>query len=89
MQKQLFQVMYFSISILFSSIKPIDRNQSGPEKSWSDDNEGVLHILQSSSVTEVLPSDFLVLYQDIRWGNLTTIQRRSQNILERRSTRQA
>ena len=50
-----------------SSIWPIDRSlsdantpgQSGP---GSDGNEGVLHILQSSSITEASPSDCLVSY---------------------------
>ena len=46
---------------------PIDWNlsgattlgQSGP---WSNDNEGVLCIAQSSSITEASPSDWLVSY---------------------------
>ena len=51
----------------FSSIEPIDRalsgattpGQSGP---GSDDNEGVLHIPQSSSIAGTSPSDCLVSY---------------------------
>ena len=50
-----------------SSIWPIDRilsgattlGQSGP---WSNGNEEVLHIFQSSCITEVLPSDCLMSY---------------------------
>ena len=65
----LFQVIQFSISILFSSIWPIDRilsgattpGQSGP---GSDCNEGVLHIPQSSSITGTSPSDCLVSYPE-------------------------
>ena len=53
--------------MLSSSIWPIDRTlssattlgQSGP---GSDDNEEVLHISQSSRITEASPSDCLVLY---------------------------
>ena len=50
-----------------SSIRPIDRTLSGDTMlsqsgSGSDSNEGVLHILQNSSITEALPSDCLVSY---------------------------
>ena len=63
----LFQTIQFSISTLFSSIRPIDRTlsgsttlgQSGP---GSDGNEGVLHILQNSSITGAPLSDCLVSY---------------------------
>ena len=63
----LFQTIQFSKSALFSSIWPIDRilsgattpNQSGP---GSDDNNGVLCIPQSSSITGTSPSDCLVSY---------------------------
>ena len=69
----LFQTTEFRISTQFSSILPIDwalsgattQGQSGP---GSDDNEGVLYIPQSSSITGTSPSDCLVLYQDTRWG---------------------
>ena len=62
-----FQTIQFSISTQFNSIQSIDRSlsgattlgQSGPE---SDDNDGVLCIPQSFSVTEASPSDYLVLY---------------------------
>ena len=51
----------------FSSIWPIDRTLSSATtlgQSWpeSDRNEGILHISQSSSITEDWPSDFLVSY---------------------------
>ena len=39
--------------------------QNGP---WSDGNKEVLHLPQSSSITETSPSDCLVSYQDIRCG---------------------
>ena len=63
----LFQVIQFSISMLFSSIWPIDRTLSGaitPGQSGPGSNgtEGVLCISQSSSITGTLPSDFLVSY---------------------------
>ena len=50
-----------------SSIRPIDRTQSGattPCQSGpgSDGNQGVLHILQSHSITGALPSDCLMSY---------------------------
>ena len=53
----------------FSSILPIDRALSGvpiPGQSGPgiDGNEGVLCILQSSSITGTPPSDCLVSYQD-------------------------
>ncbi len=40
-------------------------DQSGP---GSDGNEGVLCILQSSSITGTSPSDCLVSYQGNLWG---------------------
>ena len=69
---QLFQTIQFSISTQFSSIWPIDRTlsdattpgQSGP---WSDANEGVLRIPQSSRVTGTSPSDCLVSYPGHPW----------------------
>ena len=57
-----------------SSIRPIDRTlsgattlgQSGP---GSDDNEGMLYISQSSSITGTSPSDCLVSYPGHQlWG---------------------
>ena len=50
-----------------SSIQPIDRTLSGatiPGQSipWSNGNEGVLHIHQSSCITRTSPSDCLVSY---------------------------
>ena len=65
----LFQIIQFSISILFSSIWPIDRtlsgattlSQSGP---GSDSNKGVLCIPQSSTITRTSQSDCLVSYPE-------------------------
>ena len=58
----LFQTIQFSISMQFSFIWPIDRalsvattlGQSGP---GSNGKKGVLHIPQSSSITETSPWD--------------------------------
>ena len=54
----------------FSSIWPIDRTLSGAttlglSELGSDDNEGVLCILQSSSITGTSPSDCLVSYRTL------------------------
>ena len=51
--------------MLNSSIWPIDKTLSGPTTlgqsgRGSNGNEGLLCILQSSSITGALPSDFLV-----------------------------
>ena len=61
------QTIQFSISTQFSSNGPIDRallgattpGQSGP---GSNNNEGVLHIPQSSRITGTSPSDCVVSY---------------------------
>ena len=57
-----FQTIQFNISTLFSSIWPIDRSLSGvtfqgQSRPGSNGNEGVLRILQSSSITEASSSD--------------------------------
>ena len=39
----------------------------------SNGNEGVLRIPESSSITETLPSDCLVSFQDIHWESLTCL----------------
>ena len=57
------------------SIWPINRTLSGAtiqglSRPGSDGSEGVLYILQSSSITEISPSDCLVSYQDTRRGGL-------------------
>ena len=62
-----FQIIQFSISTLFRSIWLINRIQSGvttpsPSEPGRDDNEGMLCILQSSSITRASPSDCLELY---------------------------
>ena len=58
-----------------SYIWPIDRTLSdattpGESGPGSDGNVGVLHVPQSSCITEVLPSDCLVSYQGHLLGNL-------------------
>ena len=63
----LFQAIQFIISIQSSSIWPKDRTLSGatiPGQSGpgNDGNEGVLHIPQSSNITEIWPLDWLVSY---------------------------
>ena len=66
------QTVQFSITHFFAQLKcqtsiwPIDRTLSGATTlgqggPGSDDNEGVFHIPQSSSIIGVLPSDCLVL----------------------------
>ena len=72
-----------------SSIWPIDRTitgattpgQNGP---GSYDNERVLRIPQSSSITGASPSDYLVSYlgHSLVGGGLTTLQRCSRCILQ-------
>ena len=60
-------MIQLNISRQLSSIWPIDGTLSGattPGLSWpgSDDNKGVLCILQSSSITGASQSDFSVSY---------------------------
>ena len=60
-----FQTIQFSISMYFSSIKPIDNpgaTTSGQSKTGSDSNEGVLCIPQRYCITGTSPSDFFVSY---------------------------
>ena len=69
----LFQAIQFSISTQFSSVWPINRTLSGattPGQSepGTDGNEGVLHILQSSSITGHSLSDCLVSYAEHSLG---------------------
>ena len=49
----------------------------GPD---SNSNEQVLHIPKISKA-EASPSDSVVSYQDIRWGDLALLQRGSRCIL--------
>ena len=65
----LFLTIQFGVITQFSSIWPIDRTLSspttpGPSGLGSDGNEWVLHIPQSSSITEGLPSDGLMSYPE-------------------------
>ena len=60
----LFWVIQICISMQFSSFWPIDRIQSGattpkPNGPEINGNEGVLHIPQASSITEISILDFL------------------------------
>ena len=62
-----FTPIQFSIITLFISIWRIGRTLSGAttpgqSRPGSDGNDGVLHILQSFTITVDSPSDFLVLY---------------------------
>ena len=64
----LFQLIHFTISSHFTSTWPIDRILSGATTpgqsgSGSKDNEGVLRIPQSSTITGTSPWDCLVSYQ--------------------------
>ena len=80
----LFQTIQFSLSTQFSSIWPIDKTLSGattPSLSGprNDDNEGILHIPQNSSITGTSPSDielsrrllYLVYSDDFRQNKIT------------------
>ena len=93
------KTIQFSISTQFSSIWPIDRtlssattlSQNEPE---SNGNEKVLHIPQSSSITEASPSDCLVSYLVhllvvvVVVGGLTLLQRCGRCILQSQPTGQ-
>ena len=74
-QTVLFQIIQFDINTQFSSIWPIDRTLSGatiPSQCGpgSDDNEGVLHIPQISSITGTTPSEFRVISRTLVDGVL-------------------
>ena len=63
----LFQTIQFNVSTRFTSIWPIDRTLSGATTPGqggpgSDSNKQVLHIPQSSCITEASPSNCLVSY---------------------------
>ena len=61
----------------------------GQNGAGSDANKGVLHILQSSSITGTSPSDCLVSYTGQSLGKgLTPLQRSSQSILQSQLTGQ-
>ena len=90
----LFQAIQFSISTQFSSIWPIDRtlsdtttpDQSGP---GSNDNEWVLWIPQSSSITGTSASDCLASYAGHSLGeSLIPLQKSNQCILQPQPTGQ-
>ena len=68
----LIQTIQFSLRAQFSSIWPIDMILSGAttpsqSKPGSDGDEGVLRILQSSSITGTSSSDCLVSYSGHSW----------------------
>ena len=72
-QKVLFQTFLISISSEFSFIWAIDRTLSGAttlglSEPGSDGNKGVLRLPQSSSITGTSPSDCLVSYPLVGWG---------------------
>ena len=52
-------------------LDPFRCYHSGPEWIWSDTNEEVLCIPQSSSITGATPSDYLVSYKGPSWGILS------------------
>ena len=90
-----FQTVQFNISTQLNSILAIDRTlpgaaTPGQSKPGSDGNKGVLRIPQSSSITEISPSDCLVLYPEhsLRGGGLTPLQRSSRYILQPQPTGQ-
>ena len=81
----LFQIIYLTISTLFSPILPIDRTlsnsttrrQNGPE---SEGNKWVLHISQSSRITGASPSDCLVSYQGQSLGKVVPLCREAGGV---------
>ena len=80
----LFQAIKFSISTQFSSVWSIDRTLSDASTlGWggpgSDGNEGVLCILQSSSITGTSPSDCLVSYPEHSLGEVSYISAEKQS----------
>ena len=93
-KKVLFQTIQFSISSQFNSIWPINRTlsgattqaQSGP---GSNGNVGVLHILQSSSITRPHHQIVQCHIHDTHWGSLTPLHRCSQCILQPQLIRQS
>ena len=72
----LFQTIQFSISSQFSSILSgtTTMGQSGPGR---DGNKGVLHIPQSSSITEIAPSDCL---EHLLWGGVLPLYREAVDV---------
>ena len=83
----LFQVIQFNRSKQFTSIWPIDRTLSGattPGQSTPGSNsyDGVLCILQSSSITGISPSDCFLSYPEHSLWSLTPLQRSSRCILQ-------
>ena len=69
----LFQVFQSRINTQFSSIRPTDRSLSGATTSsqsgpGSDDNEALVCIPESSSITGTSPSDCLMTYPGYSLG---------------------
>ena len=86
-QTVLIQAIQFRISTQFSSIWPIDRTLSGtttPRLSGheSDGNEGIPHIPIGPAFLETHDQIVKCHNQDIRWGNLSPLQRCSWCILQ-------
>ena len=76
----LFQIIQFSISTQFSSRTlsgATTPSQSGPER---DDNEGLLRIPQSSSITGTSPSACLCHIQDTRGGGVLSLCREAVGV---------
>ena len=85
-----FQAIPFSISTQFISIWPTGRTLSGATiLGPSYDNERVLHIPQSSSITGTSPSDCLVSNPGRSLMSLTPLQRISQSTLHPQPTGQS
>ena len=90
----LFQVIQFSISMQYSSFWHINRTLSGattPGQSgpWSDGNEEVLHIPQSSCIPGTSPSNCFVSYPGHTFGGgLTPLQRCCRCCLQPQPTEQ-
>ena len=82
---QTIQLSIRMVLVLFNS----GATTLGQSRPGSNDNEGVLRIPQSSSITGTSPSDCLVSYQDTHWEEgLTPLQRSSRCILQSQPTGQ-
>ena len=89
----LFQAIQFSMSTQFSFIWPLNRTRSvattsGQSGPGSDDNEEVLCIPQSSSITATSQSDCLVSYPGHSLDGLAPLQRCNRCILQPQPTGQ-
>ena len=81
----LFQAIQFSINMQFSFIRPMDRVLSGATTLGqsglcSDNNERILRLPQSSSITGSSPSDCLVSYPGHYLGGVLPLCREAVGV---------